>query len=84
MTGKLTQKSDVYSFGIVLLELLTGRKPIDHTMPIDQHNLRAWVCPLVNFLSFFFLPLDVNLYLIVSVCNSETMNSARLYNNGVS
>lgn len=82
MTGQLTQKSDVYSFGVVLLELLTGRKPVDHTMPRGQQSLVTWVCSLANFL--FFLRLDVNLYLIGSVCNREATNCVRLYNNGVS
>lgn len=29
MTQKLTEKSDVYSFGVVMLELITGRSPIE-------------------------------------------------------
>ncbi|KAJ4797363.1 Proline-rich receptor-like protein kinase PERK1 [Rhynchospora pubera] len=28
MLGKLTDKSNVYSYGVMLLELITGRKPI--------------------------------------------------------
>ncbi|KAF9612023.1 hypothetical protein IFM89_037306 [Coptis chinensis] len=48
MTGQLTQKSDVYSFGIVLLELLTGRKPVDHTMPKGQQSLVTWVTPRLS------------------------------------
>lgn len=29
MSGIYTVKSDVYSFGVAMLELLTGRKPLD-------------------------------------------------------
>ncbi|CAM0907341.1 unnamed protein product [Alopecurus aequalis] len=43
MTGQLTVKSDVYSFGVVFLELLTGRRAIDHTQPDGEANLVAWV-----------------------------------------
>jgi serine/threonine protein kinase len=43
MTGHLLVKSDVYSYGVVLLELLTGRKPVDMSQPNGQENLVTWV-----------------------------------------
>ncbi|KAG1371057.1 Serine/threonine-protein kinase [Cocos nucifera] len=44
-TGKLTTKSDVYSYGVVLLELLTGRVPVDTTRPPGEHVLVSWALP---------------------------------------
>ncbi|XWS11406.1 hypothetical protein CRYUN_Cryun38cG0080600 [Craigia yunnanensis] len=41
-TQRITEKSDVYSFGVVLLEVLTGRHPLDPTLPGGAH-LVQWV-----------------------------------------
>ncbi|KAG6541942.1 hypothetical protein Mapa_016667 [Marchantia paleacea] len=48
MTGHLLVKSDVYSYGVVLLELLSGRKPVDMTQPSGQENLVTWARPLLK------------------------------------
>lgn len=40
----LSAKSDVYGFGVVLLELITGRLPIDRTIPDEtKPNICDWV-----------------------------------------
>ncbi|KAK2403469.1 receptor serine/threonine-protein kinase ALE2 [Trifolium repens] len=48
MTGHLLVKSDVYSYGVVLLELLTGRKPVDMSQPTGQENLVTWARPILR------------------------------------
>ncbi|CAD5164034.1 unnamed protein product [Musa acuminata subsp. malaccensis] len=39
---KITEKSDVYSYGVVMLEVLTGKQPIDPTIPEGLHVV-DWV-----------------------------------------
>ncbi|CAH2065689.1 unnamed protein product [Thlaspi arvense] len=46
--GKISDKTDVYAFGVVLLELITGRKPIESRRPSGEENLVVWAKPLLH------------------------------------
>ncbi|XP_059631737.1 protein kinase STUNTED-like [Cornus florida] len=48
MYGKVNEKIDVYAFGVVILELLSGRKPISSEYPKGQESLVMWAKPILN------------------------------------
>jgi len=47
--GVVDEKTDVFAFGVFLLEVISGRKPVDGS----HQSLHSWVSNLF----FFFFPL---------------------------
>ncbi|KAL0399804.1 UNVERIFIED_CONTAM: Receptor-like protein kinase HSL1 [Sesamum radiatum] len=45
-TLRVNEKSDIYSFGIVILELVTGKSPIDPEF--REKGLATWVCTTLD------------------------------------
>lgn len=45
-TLRVNEKSDIYSFGVVLMELVTGRLPIDPAF--GDKDLVKWVCTTLD------------------------------------
>ncbi|KAK4804053.1 hypothetical protein SAY86_003870 [Trapa natans] len=46
-TGMLNEGSDVYSFGVLLMELISGRSPIDYSRPAGEMSLVDWFKTMV-------------------------------------
>ncbi|KAK4485552.1 hypothetical protein RD792_008195 [Penstemon davidsonii] len=48
MWGKVSESCDVYSFGILLLEIVTGRKPIEKLPGGIKRTITEWAEPLIT------------------------------------
>ncbi|XP_019170339.1 PREDICTED: receptor-like protein kinase HSL1 [Ipomoea nil] len=45
-TLRVNEKSDIYSFGVVILELVTGKRPVDPEL--GEKDLVKWVCTTLD------------------------------------
>lgn len=48
MLGRATESCDVYSFGILLLELVSGKKPIEKVSLTVKKTITEWALPLAK------------------------------------
>ncbi|KAK3411366.1 hypothetical protein EUGRSUZ_I00126 [Eucalyptus grandis] len=48
MHGKVSDLIDVYAFGVVILELISGRRPIDGECPKGLESLVMWAKPILK------------------------------------
>lgn len=48
MLGKASEACDVYSFGILLLELASGKKPIEKLSDTEKRSITDWALPLAR------------------------------------
>uniref|UniRef100_A0A2P2LKH4 non-specific serine/threonine protein kinase n=2 Tax=Rhizophora mucronata TaxID=61149 RepID=A0A2P2LKH4_RHIMU len=47
-TGMLNERSDIYSFGILIMEIISGRNPVDYSRPPGEVNLVEWLKTMVT------------------------------------
>lgn len=47
-SGRATEKGDVYSYGVMLLELISGKRPTDPSLMNQGMNLVGWVSHSLN------------------------------------
>ncbi|CAN1348831.1 Nodulation receptor kinase [Linum perenne] len=67
-TQHLTAKSDVFSFGVVLLEIISGREPLNIQRPRNEWSLVEWVCPITHLTKWLLLVMRMHLLTFYIVC----------------
>ncbi|KAE8699394.1 Brassinosteroid insensitive 1-associated receptor kinase 1 isoform 2 [Hibiscus syriacus] len=48
MLGKASESCDVYSFGVLLLELVSGKRPLEKVSATSKSPIAEWALPLVS------------------------------------
>ncbi|KAJ1396021.1 Serine-threonine/tyrosine-protein kinase, catalytic domain [Sesbania bispinosa] len=70
LAGSSSRRGDAFAFGVLLLELLTGRKPFDGARPREEQYLVKWASPKLND--------SASLEQIVDPCMKRTFSSKAL------
>jgi serine/threonine protein kinase len=60
--GEVNEKIDVYAFGVVLLEIVSGRRPITPGSAKGQESLVGWVSAFHNSLCLLLMRAAVACY----------------------
>lgn len=47
-TGMLNERSDVYSFGVLIMEIISGRNPVDYSRPPGEVCLHQIILVLTS------------------------------------
>ena len=55
----MTEKTDVYSFGVLLMELVTGKRPTDPSFVKRGLNIVGWVSVCIFFCRMYKLGLRI-------------------------
>lgn len=55
-TGMLNERSDVYSFGILIMEIISGRNPVDYSRPPEE--VVSIACKHFIYLSIFLSKIE--------------------------
>ncbi|XVF65366.1 hypothetical protein PTKIN_Ptkin09bG0242600 [Pterospermum kingtungense] len=69
-TGRVTRKVDVYAFGVILMEIITGRKALDESLPEEESHLVTWFRRVLINKDNISKMVDETIH-----CDDETMES---------